>query len=117
MRESISTVMAMPAQRRILALGDMLELGDYSHEAHRSLGHYIGQCKPDLVYLLGEFSPEVRDGALENGLSSECIRCCANTDEIAASLKSVLRSGDLVLIKGSRVMRMERVVHLLFEDI
>ncbi len=117
MRESISTVLAIPAQRKILALGDMLELGDYSREAHRSLGHYIGQCRPDFVYLVGEFGPEVRDGALEEGLSSECIRCCTTTDEIAASLKSVLRSGDLVLVKGSRVMRMERVVHLLCEEI
>ena len=75
MRESISTLMMMPGERKILALGDMLELGEYAHEAHRSLGQYIGRNKPDLLYVEGGFSSEVRDGALEGGMQSERIYC------------------------------------------
>jgi UDP-N-acetylmuramoyl-tripeptide--D-alanyl-D-alanine ligase len=116
MRESISTIMAMPAARRILALGDMLELGEYADEAHHSLGLYLGQAKPDLVYLLGESSGVVRSGALESGMHSEQIHCCARGEEIAASLKSILRPGDLLLVKGSRGMQMERILQLLGDE-
>lgn len=116
MRESISTAMGMPAVRKLLALGDMLELGDYAREAHRSLGSYVAQTKPDMLYLVGEHAGEVRDGALEGGLRSETIRCCENGEEIAASLRNVLEPGDLLLVKGSRGMQMERVIQRLVDD-
>jgi UDP-N-acetylmuramoyl-tripeptide--D-alanyl-D-alanine ligase len=117
MRESISTIMAMPAGRRILVLGDMLELGDYAREAHHSLGSFIGEMGADLLYVVGVFAGEVREGALEGGLKEEQVHCCTNTEEIAASLRTVLHSGDLLLVKGSRGMQMERVIRLLGEEI
>ncbi|MBI5117026.1 UDP-N-acetylmuramoyl-tripeptide--D-alanyl-D-alanine ligase [Candidatus Poribacteria bacterium] len=116
MRESISTVMAMPARRRILVIGDMLELGEYAHDAHHSLGQYIGQEKPDLLYVRGEHSPEVRDGALESGMQPERVYCCAGAGEIAASLRYILGPDDLLLVKGSRGMRMEEVIEILLKD-
>jgi UDP-N-acetylmuramoyl-tripeptide--D-alanyl-D-alanine ligase len=116
MRESISTVMAMSANRRILVIGDMLELGEYARDAHHSLGQYIGQGKPDLLYLRGEHSAEVRDGALEGGMQAERVYCCAGAGEIAASLKYILGPDDLLLVKGSRGMRMEEVIEILLKD-
>jgi len=116
MRESISTAVAIPAERRIFALGDMLELGEQAHEAHFSLGRYIGGVNPDLLYLVGEFSGDVRDGALNTGMQSERIYCCDDTEEIATSLRYILSTGDLLLVKGSRGMRMERVVQRLIEE-
>jgi UDP-N-acetylmuramoyl-tripeptide--D-alanyl-D-alanine ligase len=117
MRESISTIMAMPAERRILVLGDMLELGDYAREAHRSLGSFVGEMHADLLYVAGAFAGEVREGALEGGLKEEQVHCCTNAEEIAASLHDYLRSGDLLLVKGSRGMQMERVIEVLSEEI
>ncbi|RJP24811.1 MAG: UDP-N-acetylmuramoyl-tripeptide--D-alanyl-D-alanine ligase [Candidatus Abyssobacteria bacterium SURF_5] len=116
MRESISTVMAMPAARRILVLGDMLELGDYAREAHRSLGLFVGQLGPDLLYLMGSFADEVRAGAVDAGLQANRISCFARPEEIATSLREILQPQDLLLVKGSRGMRMERVLHLLNEE-
>ncbi len=116
MRESISTVMAMPAKRRILALGDMLELGEHAREEHRSLGRFVGRSGADLLYVRGDFSSEVRDGAVEGGMQSERVYCCADAAEIATSLKYILGPDDLLLVKGSRGMRMEQVVQLLLEE-
>ncbi|NQU09106.1 MAG: UDP-N-acetylmuramoyl-tripeptide--D-alanyl-D-alanine ligase, partial [Candidatus Abyssubacteria bacterium] len=103
-------------ERRILALGDMLELGEPARAAHRSLGRYIGRAGVDLLYVCGEFADEVGDGAVEAGIQAERVYRCADADEIAVSLKYILRPGDLLLVKGSRGARMERVVQLLFEE-
>ena len=116
MRESISTAAAIPAERRIFAFGDMLELGEHAQEAHLSLGRYIGDVSPDLLYLVGAFRNDVRDGALEAGMQPERIFCFDDTEEVAASLKELLRSGDLLLVKGSRGMRMEKIVQRLVEE-
>jgi UDP-N-acetylmuramoyl-tripeptide--D-alanyl-D-alanine ligase len=117
MRESISTLMAMPGKRKILALGDMLELGESARDEHRALGRYIGRSRPGLLYLKGEFGADVRDGALEGGMQSERIHLCEDAAEIAASLKYILRPGDLLLVKGSRGTRMEQVIEGLSEGI
>jgi len=116
MRESISTIIGMPAERKILALGDMLELGDLSPMAHRSLGQFIGRTGIDLLYVCGELSGEIAEGAMEAGMQAERVFRCADPGEIALSLKYILREGDLLLVKGSRGMQMERVVQMLSED-
>ncbi len=116
MRESISAVMAMPASRRIFVIGDMLELGEYALDAHHSLGQYIGRCKPDFLYLRGEYGREVRDGAVESCMQLERIYCCADASEVAASLKPVIKPGDLLLVKGSRGIRMEEVIEILVKE-
>jgi UDP-N-acetylmuramoyl-tripeptide--D-alanyl-D-alanine ligase len=115
MRESIATILKASAERRILALGDMLELGEMATTAHRSLGQYIGRAGIDLLYACGEFGGEVVDGAIESGMQAERAYRCEDTEEIAASLKYILRDGDILLVKGSRGMRMERVIELIHE--
>jgi UDP-N-acetylmuramoyl-tripeptide--D-alanyl-D-alanine ligase len=116
MRESISVIAAMPAKRRILVLGDMLELGEYAREAHRSLGQYVAKNNADALYVRGNFSLDVRDGALESGMQAAQVCCCTDAAEIVDSLKKILRRGDVVLVKGSRGMHMEDVVQLLSKE-
>jgi UDP-N-acetylmuramoyl-tripeptide--D-alanyl-D-alanine ligase len=116
MREAISTVTDAPAKRKILALGDMLELGEFSVVAHRSLGQFIARAGVDLLYACGEFAGEIVVGAMEAGMQAERVLRCDGPDEIAASLKYILGDGDILLVKGSRGMRMERIVQLLSEE-
>jgi UDP-N-acetylmuramoyl-tripeptide--D-alanyl-D-alanine ligase len=116
MREAISTVTDAPAKRKILALGDMLELGEFSVVAHRSLGQFIARAGVDLLYACGEFAGEIIVGAMEAGMQAERVLRCDGPDEIAASLKYILGDGDILLVKGSRGMRMERIVQLLSEE-
>jgi UDP-N-acetylmuramoyl-tripeptide--D-alanyl-D-alanine ligase len=116
MRESISTVLEAKAERRILALGDMLELGAQAVEEHRSLGQYIGGAGIDLLYACGEFGAAVIEGAIEAGMQAERAYVCEDADGIAVSLKYILREGDVLLVKGSRGMQMERVVHGILKE-
>lgn len=115
-RESISTILKAPATRRILALGDMLELGELAPTAHRSLGQYIGRTGIDLLYACGQFGGEIVDGAIEAGMQAERAYRCEDAGEIATSLKYILREGDILLVKGSRGTRMERVIEQMIEE-
>ncbi len=94
--------------RRIAVLGDMFELGDESHRLHREVGARAARhC--DLLLLLGDMAGVMADGARAAGLAPRRIRIATDHEEAAACLARVLRTGDRVLVKGSRGMRMERI--------
>ena len=94
--------------RAAAALGDMLELGAGTEEAHRELGRLAAGCV-ERLYLLGDLAHLVAEGARAAGLPPEGILVARDHDEISRDLLSWVRAGDCVLVKGSRGMRMERV--------
>lgn len=98
-----------PAGHRIAVLGDMLELGEHEDEAHRGVGAVAGRnC--DRLYLTGPLMTKyAAGGALLSDMPAEAIICCADHAEIAARLYETLSDGDVILIKGSRGMAMEKV--------
>lgn len=100
-------------KRRIFVLGDMLELGDLAAEAHHSIGLYAAQKGLDLVLLIGELTRATAAGALEGGLPAERILHFQDLDEALVEIPGLLDSGDLVLVKGSRRMGLERLVSAL----
>ncbi len=95
--------------RAIAVLGDMLELGSGSIDAHRGVGRLAATCVCRL-YLLGRFAETVKTGALEGGMSEESIVVAESREQLLADLRGNLVDGDCVLVKGSRGMRMEGVV-------
>jgi UDP-N-acetylmuramoyl-tripeptide--D-alanyl-D-alanine ligase len=94
--------------RAVAVLGDMLELGTGTEEAHRELGRLAATCV-ERLYVLGEMAQEVARGAAEGGLPAAGIVVAKDHEEISAELIGWLKDGDCVLFKGSRGMRMERV--------
>ena len=94
--------------RRIAVLGDMLELGAHSAEAHRALGEKAAACA-DAVFLYGG---ECR-AALES--AGGVARLFATHEELASALSRFALPGDLLLFKGSRGMKMEHVLALFLE--
>jgi UDP-N-acetylmuramoyl-tripeptide--D-alanyl-D-alanine ligase len=99
--------------RMVAALGDMLELGAHAAEQHRELGRLAGQVGLDLLVIYGNFRDEVVAGALENGLSKNCVIPVPDRDEGAKILRDFLQPDDWLLVKGSRSMHMERIVEAL----
>jgi len=94
--------------RRVAVLGDMLELGDESERLHQEVGAFAAKyC--DLLLLLGEMAGAMARGARAAGLNARRVRIASSHEEAAICLGRALRSGDRVLIKGSRGMRMERI--------
>ena len=108
---------ATRAGRFIVALGDMLELGDRSRELHREVGEAAALMGADPIYLLGDFAEDVAAGAMGAGLSESSITVCDETEQMGRLLGEALRAGDVLLVKGSRGMRMERIVDYLKQEI
>ncbi len=98
-------------QRRILAAGEMLELGDSSEELHRECGRAAaGLGKIDWIFGVQGYATDFVDAAVEAGHPQECTKVFANSQEAAKFLELFMAPGDLLLLKGSRGVRMERIL-------
>jgi len=100
-------------KRKIAVLADMKELGESSCVYHVKVGEFVGARKFDLLLLFGEMAEYYEKGALFAGLSRSSVKIFDSKDEIAVYLKGYLRENDVVLVKGSRSMKMEDVVNRL----
>lgn len=92
-------------------LGDMLELGAASEEMHRKIGTLMATIGVNAVFLRGDFSAVTATGAREGGMSDQNIFFLSGSeDDGMPFLKKNLRKGDWILVKGSRRMKMEKIV-------
>jgi UDP-N-acetylmuramoyl-tripeptide--D-alanyl-D-alanine ligase len=99
------------ARRRIAVLGEMLELGEARERAHREVGAFAGEVGLDMVVGLGEGGGWIVEGARAAGLPDEAAVAFANKEEVVAYLKKETRTGDAVLMKASRGVRLEEVLN------
>jgi UDP-N-acetylmuramoyl-tripeptide--D-alanyl-D-alanine ligase len=99
--------------RRILVLGDMLELGAESATWHTRVGQAVARLGIDGLIAVGRYAADLVAGARTEGMRSEQLAQCDDQEVVAAVLDCWIESGDVVLVKGSRSMRMERVVEQL----
>jgi UDP-N-acetylmuramyl pentapeptide synthase len=107
MHLALDTVKDLPG-RKVLVLGDMLELGAQTVHAHQSIGNMAGDIA-DVLICVGERGRHIADAAA-NQLPQESIHWFADSRSAAGKVQELLRSGDLVLVKASQGMRMERIV-------
>jgi UDP-N-acetylmuramoyl-tripeptide--D-alanyl-D-alanine ligase len=98
--------------RAFVALGDMLELGDDELDLHRLAGVQAAQVA-DRLYLIGELTVAAAEGAREAGMAADQV--CSGSDHAAVANDIIERArpGDLILVKGSRGMRMETIAELI----
>lgn len=99
--------------RRVVVLGDMRELGASAAVEHRQIGELIAKLKIDLVVACGEHADDIANGAEAAGMDSHCIAAAPDQETMKAVLDCWLEPGDVVLVKGSRATRMERIVEWL----
>ena len=101
--------------RRIAVLGDMLELGRYSHEEHEKIGT-LAAGKLDLLIAVGIRARGIATSAKEAGMGEDAVRMYGSSEEAAAALGEVVGQGDVVLIKGSQSIRTERITEALLAN-
>lgn len=101
--------------RKVAALADMKELGDNTEAAHRAIGKLAFEYLHTLV-TVGEAAKFIAAGAREAGMTADRIHSFATSEEAAGALADMVRAGDVVLVKGSQSMRMERASKALLED-
>jgi UDP-N-acetylmuramoyl-tripeptide--D-alanyl-D-alanine ligase len=97
-------------RRRILVMGDMLELGEGSAELHRELGREAARAGVDSILLVGTQVEAAARGAREAGLGAGSLVRFASAEEAALGATELVQSGDVVLVKGSRGMALDCVV-------
>lgn len=113
---ALETLRDFPSRgARYCVLGDMGELGAFSAAAHSKIGRAAAQCQVDHVISVGRWSEGVRRAAEEGGAQS--VEAYINWEAAGESLKNVLRSGDVVLVKASRAAGLDRLVEFLKQSL
>lgn len=98
--------------RKIAILGDMLELGSFEEEGHRQVGQKAAQVA-DGLFTVGDRARLIAAEALAQGMNEQAVQSFATAAEVIRRLRPELRSGDHVLVKGSRAMHLEEIVDAL----
>lgn len=116
MQAALETLLTLGQGRKTVAvLGDMLELGDQSESAHHLIGESVVRHKIDYLLAVGDFAQAVVRGAVDSGMAGERAKEFASKERLVSHLRKLeekgeLSSGDWILVKGSRGMRMETII-------
>ncbi len=97
------------ANRKIAVLGDMLELGRFSSEEHEKLGGLVAKTATDLI-TVGVRARKIAEGAMSGGMDESNILQYEDAIQAGRELQNMLQPGDVVLVKASQGVRLERVV-------
>jgi len=101
--------------RRVAVLGDMLELGVCAPAEHYRLGRIVAE-KADVLIAYGPLSARTVSGAITGGMPTHLARGFEDREAVASALKRMVRPGDVLLVKGSRGMRMELILDQFLKD-
>ncbi len=112
---ALAVLAGMNAERTVAVIGDMLELGDVSRDAHYGVGKKAAENNIDAVFTYGERSLETAKGASDGGVTD--VRSFDDKNELSKELSSYLREGDAVLFKASRGMKLEDVIYSVYETL
>ena len=101
--------------RKIAVLGDMLELGIYSSDEHKKAGNMAANVS-DILFTVGIRARTIAEGALDNGMDEANIFQYEDSLVAGKDLEIMMREGDIVLLKGSQGIRMEKAVEEIMAD-
>ncbi len=116
--ESLKELVRMGSNRRTVAfLGDMFELGEFSEREHKALGKTIAGLGVGVFVSVGELMGIAADEIRKNAKTADSgmpeVHEFKTADEACGRLNDIVKDGDVVLIKGSRAMGMEKIAEIL----
>lgn len=109
-RAAAEVLCGMKADKKCLCFGDMLELGELSEKAHRDVGALVASKQIDCFYTYGKMAAVSAQTAVAQG--AKCVKAFDDKQALANELKNMLSSGDAVLFKASRGMKLEEVIQI-----
>jgi UDP-N-acetylmuramoyl-tripeptide--D-alanyl-D-alanine ligase len=109
MEAALESLRVFSERRKVLVLGDMLEIGQYSEEAHRRVGKKAAAIA-DLIFAVGNWAGLVNEAAIDAGFDANKIFQFFSSDEAKLKVQEELKQGDVILVKGSRAMKMEKII-------
>ncbi|MEI6396804.1 MAG: Mur ligase family protein [Candidatus Taylorbacteria bacterium] len=107
---------AKTSGRKIVAFGDMMELGKYAADEHRKVGLSVANVANILVTVGQRSKMSLVEGAVTGGMKQENIHCFDSSVDAGKYLSSIVMAGDMILVKGSQSTRMERVSAALLRE-
>jgi UDP-N-acetylmuramoyl-tripeptide--D-alanyl-D-alanine ligase len=114
MKQALGIVARTEATRRVAVLGEMLELGDHARRLHEDVGRAAARSRIDLLFVVGgDAAGALAEAAVAAGLPREAVRYFRTIENAVASIVATVGRGDLVLVKGSRGVKTDRVVERL----
>jgi UDP-N-acetylmuramoyl-tripeptide--D-alanyl-D-alanine ligase len=102
--------------RKLAVLGDMYELGSYEEEGHRMVGRRVRDVV-DLLIAVGSLSRIIAEEAIAAGMPAESVHLATTNSEAIGLLRTLIKSGDVLLVKGSRGAQMEEIVAALAQPV
>jgi UDP-N-acetylmuramoyl-tripeptide--D-alanyl-D-alanine ligase len=110
MQAALEALERYPAKAKWVVSADMLELGSKSSYFHRLIGQSIARSGVEGLITFGRLSKHTLSEARQFGMDKDSLWHCSSHDEIVRILKGIVKEGDVVLLKGSRSMKMEEVL-------
>lgn len=107
---ALKSLSELPGGRKVAVLGDMLELGKKEVKFHIQAGKKAAQLGIDILITVGPLSRHMAVGAREYGMGKNQIYSFKDSEEAAEKISSLLKAGDIIMVKGSRGIHMEKIV-------
>lgn len=114
MEAAIGVLKEIEGKRKIAVLGDMLELGKFTEEEHRLVGEKIFGIA-NILITVGPRARFIAEGAIEKGFNVKEVYMFDSSKTVAKFIEGMVQEGDIVLIKGSQGIRLERAVEAIME--
>jgi len=109
MEAAIATLDEVPGKRKIAILGDMLEVEPHTIEVHEKAGRAVSDVA-DILVAVGKRAKFIAESARASGMNRKSIMSFETADEAARMLPSLVRKGDIVLVKGAHALHMGQIV-------
>ncbi|MFA7201520.1 MAG: UDP-N-acetylmuramoyl-tripeptide--D-alanyl-D-alanine ligase [Candidatus Paceibacterota bacterium] len=106
---ALKTMQLVAHTRRVAVLGDMLELGSFSIEAHEKAGILAAQCI-DVLITVGSRAKLIAQKAIEKGMYEAAVHSFDTAQEAGLKLQEIMKAGDIILVKGSHSLELDKVV-------
>ncbi|MEA3272228.1 MAG: Mur ligase family protein [Patescibacteria group bacterium] len=114
--EAMQKISVGKNNQKYAVLGDMAELGTYTEKGHQEVGEAIVANNIDFLITVGEKMEEAITAAVSAGMSEDKIFKFAKPEKAGLFIQGRIKKGDLVLIKGSRIMKMEKITEELMDE-
>jgi UDP-N-acetylmuramoyl-tripeptide--D-alanyl-D-alanine ligase len=116
LESALKALTPLPSKRKIAVLGDMLELGEKEVEYHIQAGRQVAEWGWDVLVTVGILSQHMAEGALSSGMQADQIFSFKNSEEAAEEILPLVQEGDLILVKSSRKIKIEKIVEKLKKE-
>ena len=98
--------------RKFAVIGEMLEMGSHSNQVHEEIGRKLGEGQYEMIWFVGTKGESFEKGLRSAGWTKKLVISNSYDEKVAGQVGSMIQTGDIVLMKGSRGMKLEKILRL-----